>query len=327
VSTIRVVVCKEYGPPEALEFEDRPRLLLGPGQVSIAAKSCGLNFVDTLLTRGLYQIKPPTPFVPGGDVAGIVDAVGEGVTRFSIGDAVMGSTGLNAFAEQVVASETSLFPIPKGLDFDRAAGFLQSYATSLFALDNRCQLKSGETLLILAAAGGVGSAALDIGKAMGAKIIAAASSDERLEACLERGADAVINYETEDLKVRAKELSGGGVDAVYDPVGGNYSEPALRALAPGGRHLVIGFAAGEIPRVPFNLVLLKQCQVVGVDWGGWAGKNREANTAMLDKLGAMLSSGALNPPAPQIYPFDEVATAMRDLMERRVIGKAVLRLA
>ena len=324
MSTVRVVVCNEYGPPETLAFEDRPRLVPGQGQVSIAARSCGLNFVDTLLIQGLYQIKPPTPFIPGGDVAGVVDAIGEGVTRFAVGDSVMGSTGLNAFSEQVVANDRSLFPLPKGLDFDRAAGFLQSYATSLFTLDNRCRLLEGETLLILAAAGGVGSAAIDIAKAMGARVIAAASSDTRLEACLERGADATINYETEDLKARAKELSGGGVDAVYDPVGGDYSELALRALAPGGRHLVIGFAAGEIPRVPFNIVLLKQCQVVGVDWGGWASKNHEANLAMLEKLGAMLESGALNPPAPQVYAFDEVGKAMRDLMERRVIGKAVL---
>ncbi len=327
MSKMRAIVCNELGPPENLRIEERPRYAPGPGQVSIAVKAAGVNFVDTLLTQGLYQIKPTPPFVPGGDISGVVDGVGEGVTRFKEGDSVMGSTGLNAFAEQVVCPAKGLFPKPSGLDYGRAAGFLQSYATSLFALDYRGQLQEGETLLVLGAAGGTGSAALDIGIAMGARIIAAASCDAKLAQCRQRGAEGLINYESEDLKVKAKELSGGGVDMVYDPVGGDYSEQALRALAPGGRHLVIGFAAGDIPRVPFNLVLLKQCQVVGVDWGGWVSKNVEANHRLLEKLGDLLDSGRLNPPEPQVYAFEDAGKALRDLMERRVIGKAVLRIS
>jgi NADPH2:quinone reductase len=283
-----------------------------------------LNFVDTLLIQGLYQIKAPAPFIPGGDVAGVVESVGEGVTQFAPGDEVMAMPGLNGFAQQVVVSENRTYPIPKGLGFARAAGFLQSYATALFALENRANLQEGEKVLVLAAAGGVGSAAIDIGLAKGARIIAAASSDAKLAACKKRGAEAIINYETEDLKVRAKELSGGGVDIVYDPVGAGFTEPALRAIARNGRYLVIGFAAGEIPRIPFNLILLKQCQVVGVDWGGWASKNREANDALHARLASLLVSGKLDPPQPQTYPMEDIQTAMRDLMERRVIGKAVL---
>jgi NADPH2:quinone reductase len=324
VTGMRAVVCVEEGAPEKLVLEDRARFEPGPGQVAIDVRACGLNFVDTLLIQGLYQIKPPVPFVPGSDAAGIVESVGEGVTRFSVGDHVMAMPGLNGFAEQLVLSSERVQAMPKGLDFARAAGFLQSYATALFALDVRGKLQPGETVLILAAAGGVGSAAIDVAKALGARVIAAASSDEKLEACKQRGADAVINYASEDLKLRAKELSGGGVDVVYDPVGGDYAEPALRALAPFGRHLVIGFAAGDIPRVRFNLILLKQCQVVGVDWGGWVAKNPEANEALLEKLRGMLDSGRLSPQEPQTYPFEHFREALRDLMERRVIGKAVL---
>ncbi len=324
MTPMRALVCKKLGPPENLAIEERPRLAPGPGQLSIDVRAGGLNFVDTLLIQGLYQIKPPAPFVPGGDVSGVVEAVGEGVTRFAPGDEVMAMPGLNGFAEQVVVSENRTYPIPKGLGFSRAAGFLQSYATALFALENRADLQEGETVLVLAAAGGVGSAAIDIGRVKGARIIAAASSDAKLAACKERGAEAVINYQTEDLKTRAKELSGGGVNVVYDPVGGEFSEPALRAIANNGRHLVIGFAAGEIPRMPFNLILLKQCQVVGVDWGGWASKNKTANDALHARLGDLLETGKLDPPQPQTYPMDDAKIAMRDLMERRVIGKAVL---
>jgi len=321
---MRAAVCVEFGPPEKLVIEERDRLPPGPGQISVSVRAAGLNFVDSLLIQGLYQIKPTPPFVPGSDVAGIVDAVGEGVTDFAIGDEVMAMSGLNGFAEQVVVSQSRTYPIPRGLGFARAAGFLQSYPTALFALDNRGRMQAGETLLVLAAAGGVGSAAIDIGRALGGSVIAAASTDAKLEACRARGVAGVINYESEDLKVRAKELSGGGVDLVFDPVGGDYTEQALRAIAPNGRFLVIGFAAGEIPRLRLNLVLLKQCQVVGVDWGGWAAKNQDANRAVFDKLGGLLESGKLDPPQPQTYPFENVREALRDLMERKVVHKAVL---
>ncbi len=321
---MRAAVCVELGPPERLVIEERDRLPPGPGQISVSVRAAGLNFVDSLLIQGLYQIKPTPPFVPGSDVAGVVDAVGEGVTDFAVGDEVMAMSGLNGFAEQVVVSQSRTYPIPKGLGFARAAGFLQSHATALFALDNRGKMQAGETLLVLAAAGGVGSAAIDVGRALGGSIIAAASSDAKLEACKARGVAGVINYDSEDLKVRAKELSGGGVDLVFDPVGGDYTEQALRAIAPDGRYLVIGFAAGEIPRLRLNLVLLKQCQVVGVDWGGWAAKNQESNRAVFDKLSGLLESGKLDPPQPQTYAFENVREALRDLMERKVIHKAVL---
>ena len=321
---MRAALCVELGPPERLVIEERDRLPPGPGQISVSVRAAGLNFVDSLLIQGLYQIKPTPPFVPGSDVAGVVDAVGEGVTDFAVGDEVMAMSGLNGFAEQVVVSQSRTYPIPKGLGFARAAGFLQSYATALFALDNRGKMQAGETLLVLAAAGGVGSAAIDVGRALGGSIIAAASSDAKLEACKARGVAGVINYDSEDLKVRAKDLSGGGVDLVFDPVGGDYTEQALRAIAPDGRYLVIGFAAGEIPRLRLNLVLLKQCQVVGVDWGGWAAKNQESNRAVFDKLSGLLESGKLDPPQPQTYAFENVREALRDLMERKVIHKAVL---
>jgi NADPH2:quinone reductase len=321
---MRAALCVELGPPERLVIDERDRLPPGAGQISVSVRAAGLNFVDSLLIQGLYQIKPTPPFVPGSDVAGVVDAVGEGVTDFAVGDEVMAMSGLNGFAEQVVVSQSRTYPIPNGLGFARAAGFLQSYATALFALDNRGRMQAGETLLVLAAAGGVGSAAIDVGRALGGSIIAAASSDAKLEACKARGVAGVINYDSENLKVRAKELSGGGVDLVFDPVGGDYTEQALRAIAPDGRYLVIGFAAGEIPRLRLNLVLLKQCQVVGVDWGGWAAKNHESNRAVFDKLSGLLQSGKLDPPQPQTYPFGNVREALRDLMERKVIHKAVL---
>jgi NADPH2:quinone reductase len=323
---MRVVICSELGPPEKLGFGERENPVPTGADVSIRVRACGVNFVDTLFIQGLYQIKPQPPFVPGGEVAGVVDAVGPEVTRFAVGDSVMAMPGLNGFAEQIVQSEKRVFPIPKGLDFARAAGFLQSYCTALFALENRGQLQSGETVLVLGAAGGVGSAAIDVTLALGGRVIAAASSREKLEACAARGAEGLIQYTEEDLKVRAKELSGGGVDLVYDPVGDPYAEPALRAIAPGGRYLIVGFAAGEIPRVPWNLILLKSCQVVGVDWGGWASRERDTNEKLLARLGEMLDSGAISPPEPQRYAFDDCSRALRDLMERRVIGKAVLEL-
>jgi NADPH2:quinone reductase len=324
MSSMRATVCVEFGPPEKLVFEQRDRIAPPPGHVSIDVRACGLNFVDTLFIQGLYQIKPDPPFVPGGEVAGVIDAIGDDVTQFAIGDSVMAMPGLNGFAEQLVLPEARVTRMPAALDFAQAAGFTQSYCTALFALDNRASLRAGETVLVLGAAGGVGGAALDVARALGARCIAAASSEEKLAFCKARGAEAGINYLNEDLKNRAKELSGGGVDVVYDPVGDQFAEPALRALAPNGRFLVIGFAGGEIPRVPFNLILLKQCQVVGVDWGGWSSKHRDGNTQLLEKLSGLLESGKLAPPEPQTYPFDQVREGLRDLMDRRVVGKAVL---
>ena len=250
--------------------------------------------------------------------------MGEGVERFAVGDAVMAMCGFNGFADQVVVDAENLFPLPERLGFERAAGFVQSYCTGLFALRNRGELARGETVLVLGAAGGVGLAAIDLAKSMGARVIAAASTEAKRQACLDQGADAVIDYVNEDLKVRAKELAGGAVDVVYDPVGGEYAEPALRTLAPGGRYLVIGFATGEIPRVPLNLPLLKQCQVVGVNWGAWSSQHPGGNQELLATLFELIEDGKLAPLAPTTLPLSEGSRAFRELMDRKIVGKAVL---
>jgi NADPH2:quinone reductase len=321
---MRVVECVELGPPEKLVLEERDDLAPAPGGVVVRVHACGVNFVDTLFIQGLYQIKPTPPFVPGSEVAGVVESVGEGVDGLAPGDPVVAMPGLNGFSEQVSMPASRLLPLPDGLGFARGAGFMQSYCTGFFALRNRANLQAGETVLVLGAAGGVGLAAIDIAKALGARVIAAASSEAKLEACRRQGADEVILYSEEDLKQRAKQLSGGGVDVVYDPVGGDHAEPALRAIAPGGRYLVVGFAAGEIPSLRFNLVLLKQCQVVGVDWGGWSAKHPEENRALYGELCDLVSAGRLSPLEPRSYPLAEAGAALRDLMDRQIIGKAVL---
>ena len=321
---MRAVVCNEIGPPKNLQVEERDDLVAGPGQVVVDVEACGVNFVDVLMVQGLYQMKPEPPFVPGSEVAGRVAQVGAGVEGVSLGDRVVAMPGLNGFAEQVGAAAGTLLPVPEGLDMPTAACFVQSYCTGLFALGRRADLQSGETLLVLGAAGGVGLAAIDLAKAMGARVIAAASSEEKLALCRERGADETIDYSREDLKVRAKELSGGGVDMVYDPVGGDYAEPALRACAPGARYLVIGFATGDIPRLRANLILLKSCQVVGVDWGGWTRREPAGNQQLLAELGEMIASGRLAPRAPAAFPLEQAGQVLTDLRERRLAGKAVL---
>jgi NADPH2:quinone reductase len=321
---MRAVVCRELGPPENLVLEEREAWPPGPGELRIAVRACGVNFVDALFVQGLYQIKPEPPFVPGSEIAGVVEAVGEGVESLAVGDRVLALTGLNGFSEQVIVAAEAAAPIPEGLDFAQAAAFIQSYATALLALGQRGALQSGETLLVLGAAGGVGLAAIDVGKALGARVIAAASSPEKLELCRQAGADLTLDYANEDLKLRAKELSGGGVDVVLDPVGGAYAEPALRTLRPGGRYLVIGFASGEIPRFPLNLVLLKSCQVVGVVWGGTARRDPAINDRLRGELADLLAAGKLRPRHPKTYPLEQASQALRDLLDRKLPGKAVL---
>lgn len=321
---MRAVVCRELGPPENLVLEEREAWPPGPGELRIAVRACGVNFVDALFVQGLYQIKPEPPFVPGSEIAGVVEAVGEGVESLAVGDRVLALTGLNGFSEQVVVAAEAAAPIPEGLDFAQAAAFIQSYATALLALGQRGALQSGETLLVLGAAGGVGLAAIDVGKALGAQVIAAASSPDKLELCRQAGADLTLDYANEDLKLRAKELSGGGVDVVLDPVGGAYAEPALRTLRPGGRYLVIGFASGEIPRFPLNLILLKSCQVVGVDWGGTARRDPAINDRLRGELSDLLAAGKLRPRHPKTYPLEQAPQALRDLLDRKLSGKAVL---
>ena len=263
------MICRELGPPDRLEVEDTDALQAGPGQVVVDVRAAGVTFADALIVSGGYQIKPPLPFVPGSEAAGVVAAVGDGVEAWTVGDRVLWSS-LGTFAEQVAVAPEALLPLPEAVSFGQGASFMQSYVTMLFALTRRTIVAAGETVLVLGAGGGVGLAAVDVARALGLRALAAASSKEKLAAAEAMGAEASIAYEDEDLKTRARELSGGGVDVVVDAVGGSHAEPALRALRVGGRYLVLGFASGAIPTLPLNHVLLNNRTVVGVDWGGWA---------------------------------------------------------
>ncbi|KZL18253.1 Quinone oxidoreductase 1 [Pseudovibrio axinellae] len=323
---MRAVVCSEFGPPEALSVQEVERKEPKKGQVRISVEAAGVNFPDTLVIAGKYQIKPPMPFVPGGEVAGRIDAVGEGVTQFAPGDAVMALLlQQGGFAEEVVVEASAVMKRPETMSAQAAAGFTMTYGTSMHALKQRADLKAGETLLVLGAGGGVGLTAVEIGKAMGAKVIAAASSAEKLEAARKAGADELINYSTQDLRERLKEITGkAGVDVVYDPVGGELFEQALRSTAWNGRALVIGFASGDIPTIPVNLPLLKGCAVIGVFWGAFRMREPLEDKKNLSELFEWIQEGKINPVVSKSYSLDEASQALRDLMERRVIGKVVL---
>ncbi len=322
---MKAVLCKAYGPPESLVIEDVEPLKAGAGQAVIAVQACGVNFPDTLIIQGKYQFKPPMPFSPGSEVAGIVKEIGKGVDNVKVGDRVIAFTGWGGFAEEVVASAVQLIPIPPGMDFTTASAFTMTYGTSHYALKDRGQLKPGETLLVLGAAGGVGLAAVELGKVMGARVIAAASTDEKLQVCKQHGADEVINYTIEDLRERVKQLTAGnGVDVIFDPVGGNYSEAALRDMAWGGRFLVIGFTAGDIPRIPLNLPLLKGCSIVGVFWGVFTARDPGRNQEHRQELMTWFAEGKIKPRISASYPLEQAAQALNDMMNRRVMGKAVL---
>jgi NADPH2:quinone reductase len=321
---MRTVVCKQLGPLSDLVVEDADRPNPGEGQVVVDVRAAGVNFVDGLLCQGQYQIKPPVPFYPGGEIAGEVSAVGDGVTGVAVGDRVIASTGFGGFAEQVVVPALSLVAMPDGLGFGQAATIIQSYGTILFTLTRRTSVHPGEWVLVLGAGGGIGLAAIDLARALGARVIAAASTKEKLDQALAMGAEATIAYEDEDLKVRARELSGGGVDIVIDPVGGRHSEPALRATGPFGRFCVIGFASGPIASVPLNQVLLKNRTVVGVDWGAWTFRDPIGNREMLAELVAMIGDSRLHPTVPTEYPLEEAAAVMSGLIDRSLSGKAVL---
>lgn len=322
---MKAVLCKTYGPPDSLVLEDVESPKAGSGQVVISVKACGVNFPDTLIIQGKYQFKPPMPFSPGGEVAGIIKEVGEGVTSVKVGDKVMAFVGWGGFAEEVVTEVPRLIPIPNGMDFTIASAFAMVYGTSHYALKDRAHLRAGETLLVLGAAGGIGLASVEIGKVMGARIIAAASTDEKLAICREYGADEVINYSTEDLRERIKEITNGnGVDVIVDPVGGNYSEPALRGMAWEGRFLVIGFTAGDIPRIPLNLPLLKGCSIVGVFWGSFAARDPRRNQEHLQELLNWFKTGKIKPFISATYPLERAADALNDVMNRKVKGKVVV---
>jgi NADPH:quinone reductase len=322
---MRAVLCKQFGPVEDLVVEEVPDPTPGPGEVVVDVAGCGVNFPDVLIIQDKYQFKPELPFSPGGEIAGTVSAVGEGVDGLQVGDAVLATLGWGGMAEKVAVAAASAIPVPPGVDLVQASGFLLAHGTSHHALVDRARLQSGETLLVLGAAGGVGLAAVEIGALLGARVIAAASTDEKLELCRAKGAVETINYSTEDLRGRIKELTDGkGVDVCYDPVGGDLSEPALRSMAWDGRFLVVGFAAGDIPKVPLNLPLLKGCSVVGVFWGAFTGKEPERNKANIAELLGWLAEGELDPHVSATYPLDQAVQAINDLAERRATGKVVV---
>ncbi len=322
---MRAVLCKELGLPEKLVVEEVPSPTAGKGQVVLSVKACGVNFPDTLIIQGKYQFKPELPFSPGGEVAGVVKEVGEGVTSVKPGDRVIASGTWGGFAEELVVEADRTIPMPEAMDFVPASAFVLTYGTSYHALKDRGQLQAGETLLVLGASGGVGISAIQIGKMMGARVIAAASTSQKLQVCKDNGADEVINYAEEDLRARIKALtSGKGVDVIYDPVGGPYSELALRDMAWNGRFLVVGFAAGEIPKVPLNLTLLKGCSIVGVFWGAFTRKELENNKRNNEELLQFFVEGKVKPHIYATYPLEEAARALNDVMHKRVSGKAVL---
>lgn len=321
---MRAVVCRHEGPVEDLELADWDDPVVGAGQVLVAVEAAGVNYVDALFVRGEYQIRPRTPFVPGSEVAGVVLEIGDGVDTVSVGDRVVANCGMSGYAECVVAPALGVSRLPDALDAPRAAAFVQSYCTARFALDRRASLQPGETVLVLGASGGVGRAAVDVAKAMGARVVAVASNPERVAVARAAGADEVVDHSCEDLKAAVKALVPNGVDVVVDPVGDRFSEPALRTMGVDGRFLVIGFAAGEIARIPLNLVLLRNRRIVGVDWGAWMLTHPVEQAALTEELLEMVAAGRLHPPMPVTYPLANAAEALADLLANRVGGKAVL---
>jgi NADPH2:quinone reductase len=322
---MKAVLCKQYGPPESLVIEDLPPQKPGPGEVVVSVRAASVNFPDFLIIQNKYQFKPPLPFSPGSELAGVVKEVGAGVSNVRPGDRVIAFTTYGAFAEEVKTEAARLLPLPEKMDFITGAAFLLTYATSDHALRDRGSLKAGETLLVLGAAGGVGLAAIEIGKALGARVIACASTEDKLAVCREHGADATINYASEDLRERVKSLTEGrGIDVVYDAVGGAYTEPAFRSLAWRGRLLVVGFAAGEIPKLPLNLALLKGAAVVGVFWGDFARREPEAFAESVRQLALWYAEGRLRPHVSQTLPLERAAEAIQLLASRKAKGKIVL---
>lgn len=322
---MKAIVCKAWGLPDTLVVEDLPDVVPGPGQVAIDVKAAGVNFPDVLIIQNKYQFKPELPFTPGSELSGVVRAVGEGVSNAKVGDKVIAFIGHGAFAQQVVVPANAIMPVPPGMDFDTAAAITLTYGTSHHAVVDRAQLKAGETMLVLGAAGGVGLAAIEIGKALGARVIAAASSDEKLAICKEHGADLTINYSTADLREAIKAATDGkGPDVIYDPVGGIYAEPAFRSIGWRGRYLVVGFANGEIPKLPLNLTLLKGASLVGVFWGEFAKREPKANLAAMRELMGWMAEGKIRPHISGRYALADTASALNDLAARKVTGKVVI---
>lgn len=321
---MRQVVCTKWGEPEDLVVREGPVPLAEAGEVVVEVAAAGVNFVDALFVAGRYQIQVPPPFTPGSELAGTVIEIGEGVEHLAVGDLVLSSIGLGAWATHVVLPADAAVAVPDGIDAVTAAALVQSYCTAWFALTRRTTVVEGETVLVLGAGGGVGLAAIDVARSLGARVLAAASTPEKLGDAAAMGADATIAYEDEDLKARARELTDGGVDVVIDPVGGAHTEPALRALGVGGRLLVVGFAAGTIASLPANQVLLNNRAVLGVDWGAWAMREPTAQRELLDEVLAGVADATLAPPSPVERPLDDAGAVLRDLLERRLRGKVVL---
>ncbi|MES3026104.1 MAG: NADPH:quinone oxidoreductase family protein [Pseudomonadota bacterium] len=323
---MKAVVCKAWGLPDSLLVEQLPDLVPGPGQVRIAVRAAGVNFPDVLIIQGKYQVRPELPFTPGSELAGVIDALGPDVAGFKVGDRVIAFVAHGAFAEQAIAPVQALMPMPPGMDFDTAAAITLTYGTSHHAVADRAALKPGETMLVLGAAGGVGLAAIEIGKALGARVIAAASSEQKLAVCKEHGADVLINYSDTDLREAIKAATGGkGPDVVYDPVGGAYTEAAFRSIGWRGRYLVVGFANGEIPKLPLNLMLLKGASLMGVFWGEFAKREPKANLAGMRELLGWLAEGKIRPHISGRYSLDEAAGALEDMAARKVTGKVVVK--
>lgn len=323
---MKAILCKEYGPAEKLVIENVPSPEVKGYGVKVRVKAAGLNFPDTLIIENKYQLKPDLPFSPGGEMAGEVIAVGEKVTRFKPGDRVAGLTGYGAFAEEIVAPEHNLLPVPDNMSDEKAAAFTMVYGTSYYALKQQAGIRSGESLLVLGASGGVGLATVELGKAMGAHVIAAASSPEKLAVARAAGADELLNYSQESLKESVKGFTEGrGVDVIYDPVGGDFTEQALRSIAWRGRHLIIGFAAGDIPRIPANLMLLKGCSVIGVFWGAFTQREPEVSAQNMMELMKLYAEGRIDPRISEVYEFEDYTKALGALTERRATGKVVLK--
>jgi NADPH2:quinone reductase len=321
---MRRVVQLELGSLDTLVVEEVEPLLPAAHQVVIDIQAAAATFVDALIAVGGYQIRPPTPYSPGGEVAGVVSAVGDEVTDLTVGDRVLAQCGMGGFADQVAVPRGAVLPIPDDLSTTRAATLVQSYATMVFAFTRRVLVQPGETVLVLGAGGAIGLAAIDVARALGLRPIAAASSEDKLMAAKAAGAEQAVDYSAGDLRAAIRELAGDGVDLVVDPVGGSYAQPALRSLGPGGRYLVVGFAGGEIPRLPANLVLLNNRAVIGVDWGAWATHDPALNQDLVRDVLEMAVDGRLHPPEPTTYRLVDAAAALRTFTDRTAVGKVAL---
>jgi NADPH2:quinone reductase len=323
---MKAVLCTHYGGPDDLELRDLPDPVAGPGEAVVRIEAIGLNFFDTLIIAGKYQTKPDFPFSPGAEFAGVVASVGSGVTTVAPGERVASYLRFGAARERIAVAADRLVKLPDNLDVDRAAGLIITYGTSYYALKDRAGLKSGETLAVLGASGGVGLAAVELGKLMGARVIACASSPDKLAFAREHGAEALIDYTREDLKDALRRLTDGrGADVIYDPVGGSYAEAALRSIAWEGRFLVVGFTAGEIPKLPLNLVLLKSCDVRGVYWGQWTERDPHGDRNNIADLVRWCAEGKLSAHVHAVYPLRDSAQALKAIADRKVMGKVILR--